>query len=154
VTCYRVGIRVSEPAIPALLVSHHRPGFYFRVLEEREAGAGDEIVKVADGPGRLTVADVHALLYLPGPSREQLERSLRVPALSAGWKKSLQEKFEQGSLQGGNLGLKAPAGPPPAWPGFRQMRVNRVDQETATVVSLSFGQLEHLCPPLCRDSFS
>ena len=36
VTCYRVGIRMNDPRIPALLVSHHRPGFYFRVLEEGE----------------------------------------------------------------------------------------------------------------------
>jgi MOSC domain-containing protein YiiM len=43
VTCYRVGIRMSEPAMAALLVSHHRPGFYLRVLEEGEVGAGDEI---------------------------------------------------------------------------------------------------------------
>jgi MOSC domain-containing protein YiiM len=33
VTCYRVGIRMNEPQMAALLVSHHRPGFYFRVLE-------------------------------------------------------------------------------------------------------------------------
>jgi MOSC domain-containing protein YiiM len=46
VTCYRVGIRMDEPKMAALLVSHHRPGFYFRVLEEGEAGAGDEIIKV------------------------------------------------------------------------------------------------------------
>src|SRR5271166_513891 len=32
VTCYRVGIRMNEPRMPALLVAHHRPGFYFRVL--------------------------------------------------------------------------------------------------------------------------
>ena len=70
VTCYRVGIRMEEPAMAALLVSHHRPGFYFRVLEEGEVGAGDEIVKVADGPERITVANIDALLYLPNPSRE------------------------------------------------------------------------------------
>ena len=35
VTCYRVGIRMNDPRIPALLVSHHRPGFYFRVLADR-----------------------------------------------------------------------------------------------------------------------
>ena len=29
VTCYRVGIRMNEPAMPTLLVAHHRPGFYF-----------------------------------------------------------------------------------------------------------------------------
>ena len=36
VTCYRVGIRMDEPRMAALLVAHHRPGFYFRVLEEGE----------------------------------------------------------------------------------------------------------------------
>lgn len=36
VTCYRVGIRMAEPAMAALLVSHHRPGFYLRVLEKKE----------------------------------------------------------------------------------------------------------------------
>jgi ferredoxin-NADP reductase/MOSC domain-containing protein YiiM/ferredoxin len=142
VTCYRVGIRMAEPALAALLVSHHRPGFYFRVLEEGEVGAGDEIVKVADGPERITVADIDALLYLPNPAREKLERSLLVPALSAGWKTSLKALIEQDSSQGGNPGLKAPAGPPPAWPGFRQMRVVRLDRETADVVSLCLQQLD------------
>ena len=50
VTCYRVGIRMDEPRMAALLVASGRPGFYFRVLEEGEVGAGDEIVKVAEGP--------------------------------------------------------------------------------------------------------
>jgi len=38
VTCYRVGIRMNEPRMAALLVAHHRPGFYFRVLQEGEVG--------------------------------------------------------------------------------------------------------------------
>ena len=140
VTCYRVGIRMAEPAMAALLVSHHRPGFYFRVLEEGEVGAGDEITKVADGPEHITVADIDALLYLPNPSREQLERSLRVPALSPGWKTSLKAIAEQKTSEAGNPGLKASSGPPPAWPGFRPLRVARLDREAANVVSLS---IEH-----------
>jgi ferredoxin-NADP reductase/MOSC domain-containing protein YiiM len=140
VTCYRVGIRMAEPAMAALLVSHHRPGFYFRVLEEGEVGAGDEIVKVADGPEHVTVADIDALLYLPNPSREQLERSLRVPALSPGWKTSLKAIAEQKTPEGGNPGLKASSGPPPAWPGFRPLRVAGVDREAVNVVSLSIEQ--------------
>src|SRR5580692_11004775 len=95
VTCYRVGIRMSEPRMPALLVEHHRPGFYFRVLQEGEVGAGDDIVKIADGPEKITVADIDALLYLPGHSREQLEQALRIPALSKGWQSSLQAMLQQ-----------------------------------------------------------
>src|SRR5580692_2443997 len=142
VTCYRVGMRMAEPAMAALLVSHHRPGFYFRVLEEGNVAAGDEITKVADGPDRITVAAIDALLYLPNPSREQLERSLRVPALSQGWKTSLKAIAEQKTSEGGNPGLKASSGPPPAWPGFRPLRVARVDREAANVVSLSIEQTD------------
>jgi ferredoxin-NADP reductase/MOSC domain-containing protein YiiM/ferredoxin len=144
VTCYRLGIRMEEPATAALLVSHHRPGFYFRVLEEGEVGAGDQIVKVTDGPERITVAAIDALLYLPNPSREQLERSLRIPALSQGWKTSLKAIAGQTASETGNPGLKASTGPPPAWPGFRQLRVARIDRESANVVSLSLKQTEAL----------
>src|SRR5580692_717870 len=95
VTCYRVGIRMGEPRMAALLVAHHRPGFYLRVLVEGEVGAGDEIVKIAEGPERLTVAECDALLYLPGATKEKLERALRVPALSSGWKSSFEAILQQ-----------------------------------------------------------
>jgi len=148
VTCYRVGIRMAEPAMAALLVSHHRPGFYFRVLEEGEVGAGDEITKVREGPERITVANIDALLYLPNPARDQLERSLRVPALSPGWKTSLRALADQIPSEAGNLGLKASSGPPPAWPGFRPMRVSRLERETADVVSLYFEQPDGASVPV------
>ena len=37
VTCYRVGMRLGVPELPALLVSHHRPGFYMRVITEGQS---------------------------------------------------------------------------------------------------------------------
>jgi MOSC domain-containing protein YiiM len=49
VTCYRVGLRMKESRMPALLTSSGRPGFYLRVLQEGEVGPGDEIVKVGEG---------------------------------------------------------------------------------------------------------
>src|ERR1700755_1466076 len=55
VTCYRVGIRMSEPRMAALLVAHGRPGFYLRVLEEGEVEAGDGIVRAMTGPEGMTV---------------------------------------------------------------------------------------------------
>src|SRR5690242_885428 len=57
VTCFRVGLRLGVPEMPALLVGHHRPGFYMRVLREGDVAAGDRIVKTRDGPESLTVAD-------------------------------------------------------------------------------------------------
>jgi len=135
VTCYRVGIRMDEPRMASLLVSHRRPGFYFRVLEEGPVGAGDEIVKVAQEQERVSVAEVDALLYLPGHPRDGLERALRVSALSAGWKASLRALISQEGR--GNAGLTAALSPPPAWTGFRTLRVARIDRESVNVLSFS-----------------
>src|SRR5215217_7417105 len=134
VTCYRVGIRMNDPRIPALLVSHHRPGFYFRVIEEGDVEAGDEIVKVASGPERMPVAEADALLYLPGHTRQQLLRALRIPALSPGWQASFRALLE-GEPGSGNAGL-AVTSPPPAWPGFRQLTVTAIARESDSVISI------------------
>jgi len=134
VTCYRVGIRMNDPRIPALLVSHHRPGFYFRVLEEGEVRAGDDIVKLAAGPEQVLVTEVDALLYLPGHPRQQLLRALRVPALSPGWQASFRALLEEDDGSG-NAGLAA-ASPPPAWPGFRQLTVTAITRESDAVISI------------------
>ncbi len=152
VTCYRVGIRMNEPRMPALLVAQHRPGFYFRVLQEGEVGAGDDIVKIADGPERMSVADVDALLYLPGQSSEQLERALRIPALSEGWRSSFQAMLQQDSSPktvAGNAGL-AYEEQAPAWPGFRQMRVASIHKESASVTSFILAPIDGQALPLCQ----
>jgi ferredoxin-NADP reductase/MOSC domain-containing protein YiiM len=134
VTCYRVGIRMNDPRIPALLVSHRRPGFYFRVLEEGEVQAGEDILKVASGPEQMTVAEVDGLLYLPGHSRQQLLRALRIPALSPGWQASFRALLD-GEPGGGNAGL-AVTSPPPAWPGFRRLTVAAIERESDSVISI------------------
>jgi ferredoxin-NADP reductase/MOSC domain-containing protein YiiM/ferredoxin len=134
VTCYRVGIRMEDPRIPALLVSHHRPGFYFRVLEEGEIQAGDDIVKLGPGPEQMTVAEIDALLYLPLHPRQQLLRALRIPALSAGWQASFRTLLE-GEPGTGNAGLAA-ASPPPSWSGFRSLTVAGIERESDSVISI------------------
>src|SRR4051794_23566675 len=104
VTCYRVGIRMGDPRMAALLVAHQRPGFYFRVLEEGEVCGGDEIVQVAKGPERMTVAAINGLLYLPGPAKGDMERALRIPALSPGWKGSFEALLRQTAQPGPHTG--------------------------------------------------
>ena len=144
VTCYRVGIRMNEPRMPALLVAHRRPGFYFRVLQEGEVGAGDDIVRVADGPERITVAEMDALLYLPGHSRKDVERALRVPALSKGWQASFQAMLQPTSGSKaieGNRGL-ADEVQAPAWPGFKPMKVEQIRKEADSVTSFILVPLD------------
>jgi ferredoxin-NADP reductase len=128
VTCFRVGIRMREPAMPSLLVAHHRPGFYFRVLQEGAVQAGDEIIRTKAGEEQLSVAEVDRLLYLPKRSRRNLQRALRIPALSDGWRGSFEELLEQ-------VGQKESPAPAAAWEGFRPLEVASIRRESRTIVS-------------------
>jgi len=141
VTCYRVGLRLGEPELPALLVSHHRPGFYMRVLREGRVRAGDRIVKTRTGPGALSVADTDALLYLPGRDRARLRAAVRIPALSPGWQQSFRDLLAEDDGQPAQAGA-------PAWAGFRPLRVTKVVPESATVSSvyLTAGDASPLPP--------
>ncbi len=128
VTCYRVGLRMGEPELPALLVGHHRPGFYMRVITEGHLQAGDAIVKTRTGPHALSVADTDALLYLPGRDQDKLRVAVQIPALSPGWQGSFRDLLAEADGTAGVAG--------PAWAGFRPLRVTRVVPETATVSSI------------------
>jgi ferredoxin-NADP reductase len=134
---------MDEPRMPSLLVAHHRPGFYFRVLREGAVRAGDEIVRMAAGPEAMTVAEIDGLLYLPGRAHDRVLTALRIPALPEGWKASFraiagQAGAPDGAGATGNAGLTA-VGPPPAWAGFRPLTVTAVKPETASVTSVSLA---------------
>src|SRR4029453_6973118 len=144
VTCYRVGIRMNEAQMAALLTSSGKPGFYFRVLQEGEVEAGDEIVKVADGPERMTVAEINALLYLPHHARARLERALRIDALSPGWRGSFEALLQSHTTAAasGNAGLMPAAAAPPVAPGFRLLTVAAIEQESSDVFSLTMQSVD------------
>jgi ferredoxin-NADP reductase/MOSC domain-containing protein YiiM len=147
VTCFKVGLRLEEPRMPALLYSHGRPGFYMRVLEEGEVGAGDDIERIAVGPQAMTVREVSALLYLPGHRPAGLRRALAIPALSEGWRASftaLLEQHESGA--DGNQGLARPS-TPPAWQGLRQFRVAAARRESASVRSFVLEPVDGMALP-------
>src|SRR6516165_1727464 len=135
VTCYRVGIRLNEPRMPALLTSSGRPGFYLRVLKEGEVGSGDEIVKVGEAKERMTIAEINALLYSPDHAPERLQRALRIDALSPGWRASFEALLR--SRTTGNAGLAPAAAGHPSAPGFRPLAVTAIDRESSDVLSLS-----------------
>jgi ferredoxin-NADP reductase/MOSC domain-containing protein YiiM len=137
VTCYRVGIRMNEPRMPALLTSSGRPGFYFRVLSEGEVGGGDAITKVGEAKERMTVAEINALLYSPHHARDRLEHALRIEALSPGWRGSFEALLRSQTTGGGNAGLAPAAAAHPVAPGFRPLTVTAVDQESTDVLSLT-----------------
>jgi len=143
VTCYRLGIRMNEPRMPALLTASGRPGFYLRVLEPGEVGGGDDVVKVGEATERMTVADVNALLYSSDHPRNRLERVLQIDALSPGWRGSFEALLhgDTAAAGSGNAGLAPAAAAHPVASGFRSLTVTAIDHESADVLSLTMRSL-------------
>ena len=137
--------------MPALLTSSGRPGFYLRVLQEGEVGAGDEIVKVGEAKERMTVAEINALLYSPDHARDRLERALRIEALSPGWRSSFEALLQSSPRGSGNAGLAPAAAAHPAAPGFRPLAVAAIDSGVRgrPLADDAEARTADRCPRLC-----
>jgi ferredoxin-NADP reductase/MOSC domain-containing protein YiiM len=140
VTCFKVGIRLNQPSMPALMVKHRRPGFYFRVIDEGEIGAGDAIEKVAAGPEQMSVAEMDALLYTGNHPLDALERAERISALSPGWQQSIKSLGEaaRGGKDHGNAGLSGVT-QRPSWIGLRTLNVVSSSMESADIRSFELA---------------
>jgi len=131
VTCFRVGMRLGEPDVPNLLVAHHRPGFYLRVITEGRVRAGDAIVRTRRGRHELTVADIDALLYLPERDSALLRKAVDVPALSPSWQQSFSDLLA--------ADLRFASVTAPGWDGFRRLRVTGTHHESPAIMSIRFA---------------
>lgn len=139
VTCFKVGIALAEPRMPALLTGHGRPGFYLRVLREGDVGAGDVITRTGRAPDALSVRATSDLLYGTRHEPDLLRRAIATTALPAGWRDSftalLETAVDHGTFDAvGNTGLR-PAATPAGWTGFRSFTLDRTHDESPTVRS-------------------
>jgi ferredoxin-NADP reductase/MOSC domain-containing protein YiiM len=141
VTCYRLGIRMGHAQMPALVVAHRRPGFYFRVLEEGEIGAGDPIEKIADGLERMSVTEIDRLLYTADHPMEALRRAVRISALSPGWQGSMNSLLHAAMTgqRAGNAGLSAATTSAPSWNGMRRLQIVASKNESEDIRSFDLA---------------
>lgn len=87
VTCYRLGMRMDEPQMAALLVGHHRPGFYVRVLTEGRVAPGAErrVAALLSGPAGPAGATGGRMAGLPAvPCHPGAVRDRRRPLVLSG----------------------------------------------------------------------
>src|SRR4028118_919891 len=59
--CYKLGIRFGRSDMVKRFLASRRTGFYFRVLQEGEVGAGDTFELVSQDTNSITVADITQL---------------------------------------------------------------------------------------------
>jgi len=89
VPCFKLGIKMGDPAFPKRFLQSMRSGFYLRVIEEGEIGAGDAIERVETAADSISIHALYHLRFRDPQNREEIRRALTIPALSKEWRKEL-----------------------------------------------------------------
>lgn len=93
--CYKLGIRFGRSDMVKRFLASRRTGFYFRVLQEGEVGAGDTLELVSQDENDITVADITKLYVRDQNHPELLQRATQLEALPASWRDYFQEQIRR-----------------------------------------------------------
>jgi MOSC domain-containing protein YiiM len=91
--CHKLAWRFGDPAFPKRFLASQRVGFYLRVVEDGEVGAGDPIVRIAHDERSLDVESIVAVAFARTPDESILERATRLDALADAWRLPLRERL-------------------------------------------------------------
>jgi MOSC domain-containing protein YiiM len=94
VPCWRLGVRMSDPAFIRRFTEALRPGAYMRIVKEGDVGAGDAIQVVSKPDHHLTIRDVFRIYTR---DRDELGRLIEVPQMSEAWKSWARDMLERRS---------------------------------------------------------
>jgi MOSC domain-containing protein YiiM len=88
--CFKLAAKFQLDDIIKRFLESRRSGFYLRVLREGILEAGDAFVLLQSESTRVTIREFVELYINKNPEREQIERVLSAPGLSASWRKHFQ----------------------------------------------------------------
>ena len=121
VPCYKLAMKMGIEGFQNRFMASGRMGFYFRVIEEGDVGAGDGIRLVTREPDAMTVREVNNLLYFDKTNLKASAQALDIPALAHGWKGSFEGRLAKAAAKTGDK--------------YRGFVVDRKEPESATITS-------------------
>jgi MOSC domain-containing protein YiiM len=93
--CFKLGIRHERPELTAHVQQTGFTGFYFRVLQEGEIGAGEDLKLVKRHPAAISLAEANRVMYEGKTDLEGMTALLAVDELSDSWKQTLKSRVER-----------------------------------------------------------
>ncbi len=84
--CYKLGVKFERMDIIKRFLASGLTGIYFKVLQEGEVGAGDEIKLINRDQNNVTVRDIVRLYTVDREDVQTMERAVKVKDLPNGWR--------------------------------------------------------------------
>ncbi len=93
--CHKLAMRMAMEDFPKKFLASGRVGFYLRVIEEGEIGAGDAIELISADSHAMSVCEIAQLWVAKAPDPARLGRAIEIPALPPDWREHFEKKLKQ-----------------------------------------------------------
>ena len=93
--CYKLGIRFGRADIVKLFLDSQLTGIYFRVLQEGDVAAGDQMERIERASHNVTITDITQLYVARSPDVAALQAAIQVSALPQSWRDYFQNKLDK-----------------------------------------------------------
>lgn len=108
--CWKLNLRFDRPGMARLVQDTGRCGWYFRVLQPGEIGAGDRAVLEARPNPHWTLARVGRLLYHDRLNRADLAEFAALPGLPESWRRLALARLDSGRTEDWSRRIDTPGG--------------------------------------------
>ena len=97
--CWKLNLRFARADMSRAVQNSRRTGWYYRVLEAGDIGAGDTIERLARPHAQWSVERLLRVLYVDRDDRQALEGMLQLDTLSPSWRKTATRRLESGEVE-------------------------------------------------------
>lgn len=93
IPCFKLAMRMQQPDFAKRFLASGRVGFYVRVLNPADIGAGDPIEPVLRHPEKLSIRRSLAALVKGTEQKTVIRQALGIEALSEAWREDLGRRL-------------------------------------------------------------
>ncbi|MCY9862397.1 MOSC domain-containing protein [Vibrio coralliirubri] len=105
--CWKLNVRFDQNDMARRLQDTLRTGWYFRVLEEGDIGAGDEITLCERPYPDWSLARIMGAVFTGSLDREELSQMVELPLVES-WGKLVERRLETGEVEDWEMRLVGP----------------------------------------------
>ncbi|HKO65373.1 MAG TPA: MOSC domain-containing protein, partial [Candidatus Nitrosocosmicus sp.] len=96
--CYKLGIKFGRMDILEKFINSQRPGIYYKVLQEGDLGAGDNITLLYKDKNNVTINDIVSLYLNDRYDKEnisKMKKATKLKSLPESWKIYFSQKISR-----------------------------------------------------------
>jgi MOSC domain-containing protein YiiM len=107
--CWKLNLRFTRDDMSRRVQQTLRTGWYYRVLEAGDIGAGDRIERLARVHPHWTVERLLHVLYVDRDNRMALEQMANLDTLTPSWRATAEKRLASGAVESWSKRLDTPA---------------------------------------------